>query len=539
MKNRIWNEVLCLLGLTATGAMAQDYLVTDNFRTHGSGDGFQRQTWTSGTYGHVDSLTSSQQTFSEPKALATEKYRYEHVPGSTKDYQYTWNSSFDANSVQLPANVQAPATQSTVKYQWPDGSVSEEAISSTMITDGGSLSSTTMQSGANTTTFGTSTTTTETQYRWAGGEPVVAEQPVATVTPAAPRRAPAYDNYRPMRRTRIQRTEWDAFSSRLSLKARFTFNVNTDFRSTNPNNTGAAAGAGDRFYDNGFVRNDANPADGTTGFYGYDGAAQSVGPVNAAAQFDLFFHSVSSPADGQVRGDDSILPGVEVNYEEIFGSRRVLGELPWGFGLIAGVSFAHVDHRNAEALTGTAAVLQDRYRTVAGPPLPPGFVSTFNSTANGGVPVLTDGPDRVTPGGFASPATGSLVNELNGQLYAFEVGPLLEIPITESISAVVAGGFGMVLADLEFAFNEAFALTTIMNGSPAAIARSGSDSDLTVLMGGFARLNLRYQFDDRWAAEVGLQYQNLGDTDRRVGGKTATLNLDHMLSVNGGVSYAF
>lgn len=527
MKNRIWNEVLCLLGLTATGAMAQDYVVSGRYNTRGA-DGFQRQTWTSGTYGHVDSLTSAEQTVIEPATLATEKYRYENAPGSPAGYQYTWNSSFD------PASVQIPTAQPKVKYQWPDGRVTEETLSATEITDE-SLSSTTLQSGGETITT-VESTVKETEYRWAGGEPTVTEvSETADLTEVSS----SYPRYQPLRRTHIQRTEWDAFSSRLSFKARFSFNVNTDFRSGNPNNTGAAAGAGNRFYDNGFVAQDASTADTTTWFYRYDNnpAFPGTGGQNPVVD-QLFFHSVSSPADGQVRGANDILPGVEVNYEEIFGSRRVVGERPWGFGLIAGISFANVDHRSNEGLTGVATILEDRYTTAGGgPPNGPGVQGTFNAPPAGGFALLNDGPVRQP--GFTSPAVGTLLNDLNGQLYAFEIGPLMEIPITEAVSAVLAGGFGMVLADLEYAFNEAFTLTTIQNGSPGAIARSGSVSEATLLMGGFARLNLRYQFDDRWAAELGFQYQNLGDTDRRVGGKSATLVLDHVFSVNGGVSYAF
>ena len=531
MKNRIWNEVICLLGLSATGAMAQNYVTAGQYGTGVPGrDGFQRQVWSSGTYGHVDSLTTPEQTYREPSAVATDKYRYERVPGSENNYQYTWNSSFDARSLEA-ANLQLPATRPTVKYQWPDGSVTEEPLSST-VTIGNPSTATTMQSGGVTTVVSSSTNSPAT-YSGAGEEPVVVEEEVAVAVESSPVSVAAYEDYRPLRRTQIQRTEWDAFSSRLSLKARFSFNVNTDFRSSNPNNTGPAAGAGDRFYDNGFVRNDAATAGGTTWFY----TSQNAGQNSPAGSGSLFFHSVSSPADGQVRGDNDVLPGVELNYEEIFGSRHVIGERPWGFGLIAGVSFANVDHRNNDPLTGTASVLEDVYTTVLGPPNLPGVAGTFTAPAAGGFALLTDGPTRLPA--FTSAATGTLVNDLNGQLYAFELGPLMEIPITETVSAVLAGGFGMVLADLEYAFSEAFTLTTTQNGSPAAIARAGSVSDLSLLLGGFARLNLRYQFDDRWAAEVGFQYQNLGDTDRRVGGKSATLNLDHVLSVNGGVSYAF
>jgi hypothetical protein len=106
---------------------------------------------------------------------------------------------------------------------------------------------------------------------------------------------------------------------------------------------------------------------------------------------------------------------------------------------------------------------------------------------------------------------------------------------------VLGGGFGLVLADLDYSFAESWSLTAPLpaNIGGGPYSRTGNKSSFDLLWGGYARLNIRYEFSDQWAAEIGGQYQHLGSEANSAGGKTANLNMGNVFSVNGGLSYSF
>jgi hypothetical protein len=536
MQNRIWNDVLCLLGLTAVGAIGQDYsgAYQAPAGVPGAADGFQRQAWTSDTYGHADSLTTSGQNLpGEQPALATDNYRYEQISGSPTGYKYTWNSPVETVGVSPNVTLGEP----TVRYQWADGSVTQDKLSASEVTVGSGAVTTTMISGS---TPGYASQESQTQWSEttqvnSQRTPIVwTAQPPATAVGTTERRVVRTESYELPRRTYLRRTQWDVFSSRLTLKGTFGFNVFTHFTGVNPNNIGPAVGGDiDRFYDNGFVRTDsaANATAGSTWFYQYDNNAGQV----SAARDQLFLHSVDSPAS--TLEDEKILPGVELKYEEILGQIPGIGRRRWNLGVMTSVGAGFANYGDAQAIGGVVTVTQDEYNPLPGSVVAPG--GNPGSTFVGPGDLLGDAPSGSGRTTFTSPAAGTLVNDLDGQLYSFQLGPFLEIPLHQRVSAVLAAGFSFVLADLEYAFQENFALTTIVNGSPATIARAGRTEDLDTVWGGYVGLNVRVELNDRWSLEVGARYQYLGTVESSVNGKTAHLDLGDVYTVNGGVSYSF
>lgn len=540
MKNRIWNEAFCLMGLTAAGSViAQDGLWTSSYSgsAPSADERYHRGTWTSDVYGHSGAQTTGIPAASASRALTTQNYRYESVPGATNQYQYTWASSYDPTVVATVAQAQT-TSPATVQYQWPDGSKTSESLAS---------SSVTTKTTTTTTTFG------EGGYRYSSGANVVTNS-ARIVEESYTEPVTTY------RRNFLRRHVWDAYSSRFSVKAAFSFNVKTDFTSANPNNIGSPDG-GDvlRTYSDGFVAGDSGAAasavPNSTWFFGYNSAAQipgGIGPV-------VILNSVDSPTDGTKREDRENLPGVEVAYEEILGQFQVAGGRRWNFGVFGGFGFSRLNSRDAGATAGTVGITQDRYESRplvgTGPgvvPVPGAPVSGRTST--GGGSLIYDEPTPV--GGLAADApgvtgaertftthasTGSIVNRLNGNLFGFQMGPFIEAPITDRLLVVLGGGFGMVLADLDYSFAESWSLTAPLpaNIGPGTYTRNGQKSSLDFLWGGYARLNIRYEFDDHWAAEIGGMYQHLGSERNSVNGKTANLNMKNVFSVNGGVSYSF
>ena len=526
MKNRIWNDALCLLGMTACGAVAQEpsYAAQSGSAVPNGDDGFSRQTWTADTFRHAESLTSPSTTgvdLVNQGALTTDKYRYERVPGTASGYQYTWNSSYDSKlSGDLPTSGQ-PA----VRYMWADGSVSSKPMSQSVVTVGNDSAVTTVA------TSSPGYASEEVTTQWTEKRPIqwTATAPTSVKTT---QRTTTTRSWETPRRTFLRRTEYDAFSSRLTLKATFGMNVFSHFVGQPLNNIGPATGGGiNRSYDNGFVNDDsaANAVAGSTWFYQYDADPAQLD----AARDSLFLHSVGSAAG--VKEDEKLLPGVELKYEEILGQFRGVGRRRWNVGMSAAIGAGFANYGDTTPLSGAVTVTQDQYDALAGSLIAAG--GNPGGTFAGPGDLIGDSPVARTT--FASPATGSLLDDLEGQLYSFRLGPFLEVPLHDRVTAVFNAGFAFVLADLEYLYQERLALTTIINGSPAAVVRTGYNDGLDTTFGGYLGVNIRVELNERWAAEVGARYQYLGTVDTTANGRTAYLDIGDVWSLNGGVSYSF
>ncbi|MBG89109.1 MAG: hypothetical protein CMO80_19730 [Verrucomicrobiales bacterium] len=67
----------------------------------------------------------------------------------------------------------------------------------------------------------------------------------------------------------------------------------------------------------------------------------------------------------------------------------------------------------------------------------------------------------------------------------------------------------------------------------------GSVSNFDLLFGGQVKFNLRVRLSEHWSAEANIQYSSLGSTKSVATRHLGTLNLQDMLTVGGGVNYAF
>ena len=528
MNRKAFFDAFCLLGLTASGATAQDgvWVSSHSGSPTSAENSRHRAAWTSNVYGHADAgLQTTATGESGSQALAARNYRYETVPGAEKgQYQYTWASSYEP---QTTARYAQAAPSPTVQYQWADGTQ----------TSGSITNATSVTTKTTTTTFTNEGFRRSENAQSKGGTSSstrIVEETVSQPTTT-------------FRRNFLRRTVWDAYSSRVSVKASFMFNVKADFTSGNPNNIGSPDGGEvTRTYNDGFVSPDNSPVPGQTWNFGYNEPAQvpAVGAVNA-----VFMNSVDSPTDGKLRKDtDDILPGLEIAYEEILGQIQVLGgRRRWNVGVFGGFGYTRMGLRDAGATSGLVSITQDRYETVGGGPAPFAPVTGRNAATAGSLLVdeptpvgglAADGNTGAERTTFAGAATGNIINKLDGNLFGFQVGPFIEAPITDRLLIVLGGGFGMVLADLDYSFDENWTLTAPVN-SGSTFSRRGHKSSLDLLWGGYARINLRYEFDDHWTAEIGFSYQHMGEEANTVNGKTANLKMGTVLSANAGVSYSF
>lgn len=314
--------------------------------------------------------------------------------------------------------------------------------------------------------------------------------------------------------------------NRLTLKGRATFNVSAKFTKLAAfkpaRSVGGTGGALDHYYDDGFVRVDnSGNFGGQTWFWGYDNAAQISGD-------NILFHSTSSGGASGKDMDDAPYPGFELVYNREFGTFGKKDQNKWG--LEASFGWTSIGISDKRTLNASLSRLTDSYSFTPGttPPAAP-----FEGTFEGPNFVINDTPTRSiasVPGG----ATVSGRREFDGDLFLWHLGPYAEFPLSENLLLSVSGGLSVGLMNGDLALNQ-----TLSYAGASPISRRASSSDSDVLLGGFIGANLSYQFNERWSAGVGVQFESLGDYTQSAGGGKAKVDLGAAFHVSVGVSYSF
>ena len=179
------------------------------------------------------------------------------------------------------------------------------------------------------------------------------------------------------------------------------------------------------------------------------------------------------------------------------------------------------------AITGTT----DSYTVGAGTPLAP----YPGAGVAGPGPLIPDAPTTRTP--FAGTATSAVRNELSGGLYAFTLGPFFGLPLGDKWQIDLGVGAVAAAAHRQYSFAESTTITAPV-GVPG-VKRSGAGRSTDWLFGAGARLGVGYNLSDMITLELGVDYQHLGSTSQGVNGKTARLDLNHVIGFTGGVRWRF
>lgn len=305
------------------------------------------------------------------------------------------------------------------------------------------------------------------------------------------------------------------------VNGRLGFNISAKFKNLGGFNSinrigPASGGALDRFYNDGFVRVDGSGNDGgLTWFWGYKNQEQIQGDT-------LLFHQASSPANGAVKKDEDPQPGFELSYA------RRLGRVWRGaWGIQAAFGYTDLSIHDDRTLHGNALVLTDAY-PLGGvvPPLAP-YAGSFSGPG----PLIGDSPTRL-----AAPGAARISGErkLDTQLYAWQLGPYLEIPLCRKFSLQLGGGLTLARVESDFSFTES---VRVVNAGAAS--RSGHDSTGDFLVGGYAEAGFAYAINKRWTAFSGAQYQYLSDFSQSAAGKEAELDLSKTIYFVFGVGVTF
>jgi hypothetical protein len=315
--------------------------------------------------------------------------------------------------------------------------------------------------------------------------------------------------------------------NRVSLGYSMGFNITADFKHVGSypaagGGPGTATSATDHNYDNGYSRVDitGNDHGGFKGTWnwGYRDASQISG--------DKLVMQSSSLAGGAASNDNS--PGPQPGFELTYG--RELGHAEhWHWGMEGAFGFTEVTIRDSRPLTGSVNVTRDAYALNG--IIPP--VAPYQGTYNGPGAIISDLPDRtVTTLATGATITGS--RELDANLFAFKVGPYVEVPLTESWALNFRGGLAVVAVNSEFTYQET---TTISGVGTSTSSGQGSQSDL--LVGVYAGGSVSCALSDHFGAFAGAQYQNVGEYVHNLNGRKAVLDLSKSIFVTIGLSYSY
>ena len=124
--------------------------------------------------------------------------------------------------------------------------------------------------------------------------------------------------------------------------------------------------------------------------------------------------------------------------------------------------------------------------------------------------------------------------QLEANLFAFKVGPYVELPLSARWALDLRGGLALVAVNSEFSYQETTAISGL--GEVTSSAR-GSQSDL--LVGAYAGGGISYAFNDNFGVLAGAQFQSVGEFSQTLNGRKAVLDLSKSIYVTIGLSYLY
>lgn len=188
-----------------------------------------------------------------------------------------------------------------------------------------------------------------------------------------------------------------------------------------------------------------------------------------------------------------------------------------------------VDVKHNDTVSGKTQLITDSYDLSGLPIIPSSPYTGSPPTPGGPLPLLIpDSPTSRTI--LATPDTVTEYGQIKGNLYGFQLGPFIEVPITKLIGVQMRGGLAIVLAHTDFTFNETFASGAIT---------SGKVSETSWLFGGYAELKLLFKVAPQVDLYLAGGYQRTENQEISGGGQTVTLDLKTVATASAGVNISF
>jgi len=266
-------------------------------------------------------------------------------------------------------------------------------------------------------------------------------------------------------------------------------------------------------YQDGYVGIDSSTnRDDLTWYWGYANSDQIAGNNL------LLTHSSSGPLVADFKNDPQA--GLEISYARQLGERS---GTKWG--IETAFTYLDLDLRSGGIADPRVLAVDAFPLGIQAPPLAP-YVGTYEGPGA----LIGDTPTRY-------PA--NIVTTVDAAVYGLKVGPYLEAPVSQRISATLGGGFTLLLADSEFRVQQS--ATIPVPGNPArTVSRTITDSDLGLLPAAYIQGSLAFSVSDSMTLFTGLEYesafwtQSHGASDKRF-----ELDLANAIFLTFGFSYSF
>jgi hypothetical protein len=331
----------------------------------------------------------------------------------------------------------------------------------------------------------------------------------------------------------LERVELNS-TNRLTASLRFGLNIKGKFKlpggGLNPRGlaaNGRLTPDHDRYnYDDGYVLTDnTGNLGGQTWYWGHENAGQ----VNASGPDSIDFHRTTATGlPSECSGDDSPYVGAEIAYVRELGVHDKYH--PLHFGLEGAFNYMPVNFTSGGNYRTTLNQRTDTYSYTHGttPPSAP-----YHGTYSGPGFLLGDQyttSTTLTPGTLVQAQQHFYAN-----LWGFRLGPYLETSLTEKLALHLSGGVSLGIVDARADWRE----TVILPGGGGFSSMSGSGTDASVMWGCYVGADAVYRFNERWALDVGIQFQDLGIYKHNFAGREAELDLSRSLFIQAGISYSF
>jgi hypothetical protein len=301
-------------------------------------------------------------------------------------------------------------------------------------------------------------------------------------------------------------------------------------------NPGQPAGTGlFHTYDDGYVVPDTRQVgDNYTWNWGFDNPSQ-VQPGNGTPYGSLLLHSSSAP--GTKQEEDEFQSGFEITFSRQLGKIR---RCRWG--VEGAFNYQDVSVHDSDTLFGSVTTVTDTYALdglnpfmpAPAPPNTPYQGSPGGGYPGGGGPLITDFPASrdVQTVAYAETITGT--RKFDASVFGLRVGPYLEMPLSESVSFTLSGGFAMVRVDSDYRFRESASIAGGGSASP-----TGSDGHGDWMPGGYVAGNISVALSKKWSLSAGAQYMDVGVYKDTVNGQEVTMDLRQAIFLTLGLTFSF
>jgi hypothetical protein len=321
------------------------------------------------------------------------------------------------------------------------------------------------------------------------------------------------------------------FTNRLTLSARFGFNISARFKGVS-GLTAPAAGSrntprGDAYnYDDGYLLADSSGNFGGQSWYwGYDDSTRQV-----FGNSILLSRNAFSGSSKTVSADGDPALGFELAYTRPLGA---MGQLKYGFE--AAGNYLNISLRNTRPTPASVSRVTDAYAFTPGTTPPEATPSNpYQGSYDGNGFLVSDTPSPQTSAIVANGASIVGHRDFDANVWGLRLGPALEYPISRRFKLAASGGLAAAWIDADASWSEAAQISGVRG---PALTGSGHGSDF--LWGFYVSGTATYDLTERWSLVGGAQYQFLDQYQHTFGGRSVVVDFSQTILVTLGVGFNF